>query len=123
MISNQFVFIFISGLLIYLGVSKVQGNCEISGIELPDHLHPDPAGNDTTGSGEMARILCKESNLFIDPDEESKNALEVKCGTDGKFEIPDPWPFCIVKCDPSKLSEDLGFSIPEGTELQIVSIL
>ena len=71
----------------------------------------------------MARILCKESNLFIDPDEESKNVLEVKCGTDGKFEIPDPWPFCIVKCDPSKLSEDLGFSIPEGTELQIVSIL
>ena len=82
---------------------------------MPDYLIFDSTPeNDTILSGSESILKCNSSLLFLEPDSIGNNTLNLGCGEDGNFVLPDPWPLCVVKCEVSQISADLGYAPIDG---------
>ena len=58
-------------------------------------------------------MKCNSTELFLEPDSVGNNTLDLVCGDNGMFTdqptAPEFWPSCVVKCEVSQISSDLGF--------------
>ena len=92
-------------------------NCQISQLQstMPDYLVFDSTPeNDTIIPGIESILKCNSTLLFLEPDVNGNNTLNLACGEDGNFVFPDPWPLCVIKCEVSQISAELGYAPIDG---------
>ena len=66
--------------------------------------------NETLTSGANLTISCKEEDLFLHPDTDETNQINLDCGENGQFvQMPETWPICVVKCQAEEISAEFGF--------------
>ena len=95
-------------------------NCQISQLQstMPDYLVFDSTPeNDTIIPGIESILKCNSTLLFLEPDVIGNNTLNLACGEDGNFVFPDPWPLCVIKCEVSQISAELGYAPIDGKYL------
>ena len=119
-ISAQTLTMYFTGTLLCLAKSVDEisaANCQIPQLQstMPDYLVFDSTPeNDTIIPGIESILKCNSTLLFLEPDAIGNNTLNLACGEDGIFVFPDPWPLCVIKCEVSQISAELGYAPIDG---------